>query len=360
MNTNKSVQSSFISTLICLLESDTIKRLLRIQPDGQPIEEGEEHNDFNINDNNRFFYKALQGFDKEYKIPYNHGEKSISIPNSLYRITELLYISYGTTMEVFDNQDIHEHLIKFLDMIHNSLSYSIKTKIRGHVRDGRQGYIDRLHVNYYTQYAQFCRNAYSEIINHVYFGLSSSITCYNCNHKSIIFMQECTLFLSINAKNPTLKGSLDKFMTPEFIDKPNGHTCGNCHHIQHMNKQISLWKIGETMIFAINRYDNVGQSVIIPNKLDIKSYMNIHCKGHNTKYKLVTLSCAKKTSEDTHMAYSVYKNPEGKWLKYDIDNGVQPANKKIFNDVTIVLYQNVKDEEFIQLSSDMEFPVLDV
>lgn len=344
---NPNTKASFLSTLIYLLQSSPIRDVLSKQPDGKLIKEGEQHNDLNQKANGRYFYLALQMFVKDVKLPDKIGEKLTKLPIEMSNVVILLNKGIGLG-NLYDNQDIHEHLMSLINYIHEGLSYPIRGNIKGVMKTET----DRHHLLYSKHHGTFYRNEYSEIVKHMYFTLESVIRCYECDVKSLTFSPENILSLPINKDNLTLEGSLNIFLRPEFMYGENYWTCYRCNKKCNASKQHTFWNINKTLMFAIKRHRFTGYRpyfdmsyIKIPDKLDMCPYMNIHSHQPNTKYKLVAMSCTRPFNIG-YEAYTVYKNSDDEWVQYHPEKGVQPITDDIYKEVIHIQYEQITDEEF--------------
>lgn len=357
---NINATASFMSTLLFLLQSTSIKNILRNQPDGQPIKEGKQHSDLNNQNAKSYFYKALQLYDKNFIIPNKYKDTIKKYPQALYQVVRLLDNLVGLN-NTFQNQDIHEHVTTFLNYIHDSISYPINANISGRVHNDNeeQKKIDELHLCYCEYYSNFWRSEYSEIVKHIYHSTVSVHKCCDCGHDGhelYTFISDGMSVLPLIKENPTLEGSLAREFRPELMGTNNMIKCLKCKKIVPKYRQSILWQTNATLIFTINRYrnDSFGTPIIIPNKLDIVPYMHIYSKKQNTKYKLVSLGCAKE-ARGGYEAYTAYKNSDDQWVKYDVLEGILPITSDIYKEVMTVLYEQVTDEEFEQLPTDIQF-----
>lgn len=212
---NPNTKASFLSTLIYFLQIKGIKKILREQPTGEPIKEGEQHMDLNMDKDEHKFYLALQKFHKNIKMPNDINEKFSELPELLADIILELYRKRGMG-NLYNIQNIEEHLGKFIEYMHEALSYPIKQKVTGKQRDGEAGNIDRFHLMYYRHRYHFWGEAYSQITDNINLTLVSSITCCDCMIHSPSFSAEeiVSLYVDDNNDTTTLEASLHRYMEP--------------------------------------------------------------------------------------------------------------------------------------------------
>jgi ubiquitin carboxyl-terminal hydrolase 8 len=171
-------------------------------------------------------------------------------------------------------------------------------------------------------------NNYS-IITQLFTGLySSTVTCLECNNKSVSFEPFNILQLPIPEKDKsTLNECLDEYTKPEKLDDDNKFYCSKCNKKVNSEKHLTLWNTPEYLIFQFKRFRSgfgMGHKVDTYIDYPIKdlSLKNNFNKIRNKDYKYDLIGIVRHMGSLNGGHYVAYtKNPMNNlWYYYNDSN----------------------------------------
>lgn len=279
----------------------------------------------------------------DYFLSYNFNEdvnkKYSKIVNNYYKLLESVFEynqlikpksiieSIGTFDKRYitlEQQDSHEFLINFLELLHKGIRYDIDIEIKGGINNIKSKYIENWSKNH--------KNNYSIIIELFYGYIFNNIKCNNCKYSDKIFEPFNTLSISITSDS--LEGCLDNYFEEYNIDEWNCEKCEN----KGCNKKSKLWSLPNYLIINLKRF-----------KTDEKN--KLHKNIENVKFPLSNLNLTKYITKE--------KNDENNYI-YDcyavnyhtgnLNNGhyysiVKNLNKSwyLMNDGNVSIFRNVNN-----------------
>ena len=182
--------------------------------------------------------------------------------------------------EVFNQNDSHEFLMYFMDLIskYSIIKTEIEPVIKVSVRNAQKdapGVAD-------TTWLKFLKDNNSKF-SRIYYGqLKTTVKCCNCKHLSISFNEFNSINLDLpennltNNNEITLSDLFGNYLKSEIFNDPkNLFFCDNCKEYSVSTKKYSLYRLPEKLIIILNRYSSDGMkkniSVSFPlNDLKIK------------------------------------------------------------------------------------------
>jgi len=209
---------------------------------------------------------------------------------------------YGL-LNVHDQNDAHEFLLFFLDIIHECVKKKVKISINGNIKNNYDKNLKLSMEVYKNNYS----NSYSIVVKH-FSGQYQSVV--HKTDKKIIsptFDPFLCVELSIprNQNNISLYDCLFKFISPEKI--------GN-----NIYKSIHFWNLPSILIIVLKRFSFNGRknnsNVEIPHTLNLYQY----CKGpsrNKCTYSLISICNHVGSMNSGHYYSYCKKNKE--WFEYN-------------------------------------------
>lgn len=233
----------------------------------------------------------------------------------------------------FQQQDSHECLMYFLDILHRSLSYEIEADIRGEIKNSH----DKLMKQSLESWKSFYETNYSFIINTFSGLLHNSVICLNCKHEENRFEPYNNLSIDINFENTNDNVSVDLngclknyFKTAETI---NTWRCDQCK-ANGCQKKCSLWSVPNYLIIHFKRFSPSGRKIhkrvnFNLDDLDITNYISDDkLDKNNYIYSLYAVNYHSGELNSGHY-WSCCKNLDNTWY--------------LFNDGHVSKFHNIND-----------------
>lgn len=238
----------------------------------------------------------------------NFLKKMISQKNSYIEIEEFIP-TLRTKIKLFDGneQDAHEFLIYFLEILSNELG-----KRNEEVIDNLESYNEFLKTN---------------IIIKTLFGMqSSNLKCTQCDKTR--FCYENFIILSLNVKN-SISDSIKEFLKEELI---MNIFCENCNLKTNFIKYYGFSRMPKILIIHLKRfidYRNKDNTCVnVDNVLKINEFT----------YRLVSYVCHSGTIRNGH--YVAYGERNNEWYCFDDRNCYKSDNRDESN-AYVLFYSRV-------------------
>jgi ubiquitin C-terminal hydrolase len=260
----------------------------------------------------------------------NVSKKEIQLAVQWYHLLGQLWNKRGTIEPVnfkktfgildpriagFDQQDVHEVLLSFLNMLHDSVSYKVEMNISGNPRNP----IDILMKRSYEHWMQSWKNQYSKIIETFGGQYYCTLQCPSCNHISDKFEAFFALTLPITRDTNTIYDCVRKFQEPEILDDENRWNCDNCKQAVNANKRCELWKLPPFLIITLKRFNHRMQKldkiISFEEELLLSSFIR-SADSRRSTYQLQSVIHHMGAYHFGHYVASVRK-PDGEWYNYN-------------------------------------------
>jgi ubiquitin C-terminal hydrolase len=247
----------------------------------------------------------------------NQLVKADSLFNLLYK--HKTFEKYKTHRQ----EDSHEFLTMFLDILYQGTKTKIDVEITGEIITES----DKLTKMYMEAWKSYYKNNYSDLIE-VFNGMNlNTVKCNNCDYISRSFAPYTSLSLTVE---DTLSKSLDKYFKTERLDM----TCEKCNK-QECSSDLSNWCFGNYMVLHFSRFKEIGNRYIKNKSLVTVDLENIDltkyiCKSKNDPnnyiYSVYAINYHSGDIDSGHY-WSSCKNLDGNWYSCNQGN-VSKTNKK--------------------------------
>ena len=223
--------------------------------------------------------------------------------------------------ENFQQNDAHEFLCLFLDLLHQGNQRPVKIKSQNRCNTNDE--YDELVRKSEETWARFYSNDYSYIVENFSSQLLEITRCplceyYTSNHDPI---QVISLWIPKSAKS--LRDCLESYTQSGTLDEQNQWKCDNCHEHVTPKKQTILWKTSDILIILLKRYTpnrKITRHLDYSEQLDLQGLsFNFNRKQEN-KYALQGF-CVHGGSLGGGHYFAVCKNHLDKqWYEYNDTN----------------------------------------
>jgi ubiquitin C-terminal hydrolase len=239
-------------------------------------------------------------------------------PKSFHEIIQ----KYNNTFIGYEQQDSHETLSLILDYLHEGLKYDVEIKYKGIIENE----IDEIMVESIQNWKKNIQDKHS-IITELFFGqfINKIMSLENENKNELVSKTfEMFNMLNIPIYGKTLYDSLSKYFEKEILESKYFDE-KNKKNIDAY-KQIKLMKIPKYLIIVLKRYKNHTSgnlfksnnliSFPIIEDLDLTEYSDGYDSIIPCSLKLISIGCHEGSLNGGHY-YSVCRNKNGNWYKYD-------------------------------------------
>lgn len=227
-------------------------------------------------------------------------------------------------------QDAHEFLAFFLDILHEELNRADKKTHCPSI-----GYKQSCENRAARSWKRYLTNNSSIIVDLFQGQLRSTTKCRSCKGESVRFENFVQLSVPVpRVSKVTLIECLKEFSKAQVIGKENGWVCPRCKVKVEAIRKSEIWKLPPILIIHLKRvyfdgkkFSKINELVNYPvETLDLTD-LAVGCQKEKPEYNLYAQINHKGTLEKGHF-YSLIKNwRNGSWYSCD-DSQVRPKNPK--------------------------------
>jgi ubiquitin C-terminal hydrolase len=249
-----------------------------------------------------------------------------------------LHDALGSYITIFEQNDISEFLMLYLDKLNADLGVGItlsdehlaqiKEEASAHPNPKYGELVYQMDMNWLNA----IKNEYSPIMDLFYGQLISQIVCGSCKHIHHNYETYCNVSVPVPKSGQSLQEAIHQHFSDETMNSKDDAMqwkCDKCEQCVPSKKSIKLWRNPNVMIVSVKRFDHTlvknNKSVCAPLYLDVSKY-TINPKTPSN-YKLVAIGnhCG------SGLGYGHYncccRHMNGKWYQVD-DCKVWEANER--------------------------------
>tara|TARA_B100001094_G_C18174624_1_gene797164 strand:+ start:1 stop:954 length:954 start_codon:yes stop_codon:yes gene_type:complete len=259
---------------------------------------------------------TYEWFQFQRKMWSNDSNEMINPINILKRF-QALCLEKDLYFSNFSQNDTHEFLFLFLDLLHQSISREVCMSFSEKVVDEA----DKINVKSNQTWKQFYEKDYSYIVENFYSQLLEITSCTECDYYSSNHAPIQIMHFDIPNAATSLEDCLQEYMKKIRLDEENKWTCDKCKQLVRPFKQTRLWKTSDVLFILLKRYKNTlrknNQAIAFPMVLDLKDYNINYCSKKQNKYALQSIAVHSGCLGGGHY-YAVCKNYlDGQWYQYN-------------------------------------------
>jgi ubiquitin carboxyl-terminal hydrolase 8 len=247
----------------------------------------------------------------------------------------------------WEQNDVCEFLLLWMECVHNSMSRKIKVKINGKP----QNKTDKMAIECYNYLKDIYSKEYSEMYD-LFYGIYMT-TIYDKENRNMLsmkpehfFILDLQLFDNGEVYNDIYR-AFDNFVNIENMKGENAWFNEKTGEKEEINKVTTFWNLPTVLVICLKRFATDGRRklqhlVNFPlTDLNLAKYVN----GYNTKqyvYDLYGVCNHFGGVQGGH--YTAYvKNAQNKWLHFN-DTSVENANEsQIVSNSAYCLFYRKKD-----------------
>lgn len=236
-----------------------------------------------------------------------------------------------------EQQDSHECLMYFLNLLHDGLSYEIEVEINGEVKSDTDSLMKKSLETWKTHYEQ----KYSFVTDCFHGMTYNNISCSNCDFKEDVFEPYNSLSINLTEEQSTLTKCMGEYFALNTVPS---WTCEKCQE-KGCQKNCSIWSMPNYLIIHLKRFTNDGRKldtkIDFPiDDLNMTSFVCPEKKDPNNY--IYTLYAVNYHSGDANSGHywSACKNLDNNWYLFNDGNTSKyhNTNDLITKDAYILFY----------------------
>ena len=256
------------------------------------------------------------------------GSGSVQTPINLLKRFQHLCQEKDLYFNNFDQNDIDEFIVLFLDLLHQGVKRDVKMTYSKKVVDQAS----KINFKSNETWARFYEKDYSYIVENFYSQLLGITSCTNCDYFTTNHDPIQVVSLVIPDSGTSLECCLTEYMKKMRLDEDNQWKCDECGQLVRPYKQTRLWKTSDVLFILVKRYKQNKRTITKINKF-LEYPMNLSLKDYNINYSSKMKNEYDLQSMVIHNGslggghyYAVCKNYlDDKWNEYN-DTGVKRIN----------------------------------
>lgn len=256
-----------------------------------------------------------------------------------HKFLRSLQHALGSFINIFEQNDITEFLMLYIDKLNTDLGVEIKVtanemlemkrKIFTTYKNNKQ--FQKLAYEMEMAWLTSIKKEYSPIMDIFYGQLVSQVICGNCKHIHHNYEVYSSLPLPlVNSKeDQTYEDLLQAYFAREYIntnENDKGWTCDNCKESAKSPKCLKLYRMPKVLIVTLKRFNrNLNKSnakVSMPTQLDLTRYS---LRDDGCKYRLSAVAHHQGGMGSGHYN-CICHHKKGTWIAID-DVLVREASK---------------------------------
>lgn len=258
-------------------------------------------------------------------------------PVSFYKTSMIIANKNDINFGFFNQNDVQEFLVFFIDSLHESLCKKVEINISGKIVNK----LDKIAFESMTNWKEYFKNCYSKIIELFYGQMVTFIEVDN-NVKSKSYNPICFFTLPISKKKDiNIYDCFELFTETEKLEGDNKWKCDKTNQYYDASLKKIFWKFPNILIVSFKRFDNFGRKKNIKidfplNSLDLTKYC-IGYDKHKSYFDLYGI-CNHVGNSNLGHYFSYCKNQNNKWYEFNDEIVKEIDQSKIVTNNAYVLF----------------------
>lgn len=257
-------------------------------------------------------------------------------PNKILACFKYNCEKYNAWFESFEQNDVDEFLIFFLDFLHKSILCTMDIISKNSHENNE---IDKIIRSSQKVWKNFYGKDYSYIVEQFYSQLLCYTICPNCNYYTTNHDPIQVVSIEIGEESKSLYDCLDDYTKAVCLDNENLWKCDKCCKKVKSQKKTLLWKTSDILIISLKRFNDgcINKYIEYPELLNMNNYNLNYGTNKKNIYHLESYIVHLGGLNGGHY-YSVCKNNlSKKWYKYD-DDCSYDYDSNYLKDIPYVLF----------------------
>ena len=250
---------------------------------------------------------------------WSNERQQMVVPRNLLERFQELCNAHDLYFENFEQNDVHEFLVLFLDLMHRGITRPVSFRISSKETND-------VAIKAYDTWKRFYETDYSYIVHNFHSQKITLTSCPNCSYYTSNHEPEQVLTIEIPRGAHTIEKCLEYHTRKHILDKENLWTCDKCHKKSQAIQRTMLWKTPDILIIMLKRYSGrrkISRHIAFDETLDIKDYtVNYAFAGCNpsTAYALQAVSVQDGSLGGGHYYAYCKNNLDKQWRCYNDTN----------------------------------------
>jgi len=215
----------------------------------------------------------------------------------------------------FQQNDIDEFLVLFLDLLHES----IKKEVQMTYDKSEKSEADKISNLANKTWKDFYEKSYSYIIENFYSQLLTITSCPECNYYTTSHDPLHIISLELTDDCNNLEDCMKNYTIKKQLDNENKWKCDNCRLEVCPFQKTILWRISDVIMILLKQYKNdntkISKIISFPIILDMNKYSLNKEKSDNFELKSIGIHSGGTGGGHYYAACKNYLN--GKWYRYN-------------------------------------------
>ena len=209
---------------------------------------------------------------------WSNTRQKMVVPRNLLERFQELCETHDLYFENFEQNDVHEFLVLFLDLMHRGITRSVKFHISPNETN-------EISIKAYKSWRGFYENDYSYIVHNFHSQKILLTSCPHCDYITTNHEPEQVLTVEIPRNAQTIEDCLEYHTRKCTLDTDNLWTCDECQTKSRAIQRTKLWKTPDILIILLKRYSGkrkITRHIAFEETLDIRDYtINYAYQGCN-------------------------------------------------------------------------------
>lgn len=270
---------------------------------------------------------------------WSNDNKNKKNPSELLKCFIKLCNEKNLYFENFNQNDVDEFLILFLDLLHGCIKKKVKMNLK---QNSNKDKTSEIIIKGYETWKKFYENDYSYIVENFYSQLLILTICPNCyyfttNHDPI---QVISLEIPSDAEN--IYDCFDNYTKKNILDEQNMWKCDKCKENVQPHQKTLLFKTSEILIILLKRYTKNliknNKFIKYPLKLNLKDYNKNYGTNKSNNYRLNGFCIHNGSLNGGHYYAVSYNFLDKKWYEYNDSSVGYVSDDKLLNYIPYLLF----------------------
>ena len=277
-------------------------------------------------------------FQFQRKMWSNDNNECIN-PINLITSFKMLCDKKNLYFENFNQNDVDEFLVLFLDLLHDSIKRKVKMnfKVKSTLSDTNE-----IIKKGYETWKNFYENNYSYIVENFHSQLLSMTICPECYYYTTNHDPIQVISLELPDNSETIHDCFEQYTRKQILDEKNMWKCDKCSENVQPHQKTLLFKTADILIILLKRYTNNlrknNKFIQYPLQLNLENYNKNYGTGKSNIYNLNGFCVHNGFLGGGHY-YAVSKNSlDNKWYEYNDSSVSLVSDDKLLKYIPYVLF----------------------
>ncbi|MBU79126.1 MAG: hypothetical protein CMD29_03245 [Flavobacteriales bacterium] len=249
---------------------------------------------------------------------WSNENNTVQNPIQLLKSFKRICSEKDLYFENFNQNDVDEFLVLFLDLLHQCIRKRVKIKLNNMYSKNENS---KIIIKGYETWKRFYEKDYSYIVENFYSQLLSITICPECYYFTTNHDPIQVISLEIPSSAKSLDDCFQNYTKKIVLDEQNMWKCDKCCKQVRPHKKTLFFKTSDILIILLKRFTKYGTKIDryleYPMKLNLKDYNKNYGTQKKNIYQLNGICIHNGVLGGGHY-YAVSKNVlDSQWRKYN-------------------------------------------